>query len=591
MVRTYVSKPGKRPYRNYSDEDLNRAASCVQENKMTFRQASEKFKIPVGTISNYLSGKHKKRPGHPTVFTQAEEFAFVQHLNEISKWGFPIDTFDLRVLIRDYLSLREKKVKQFVNNLPGEDWASAFLRRHKDEISLRKCQNIKRSRAAVSAESVNQFFHHFIKTVEGKGGDDVVTPDRIYNYDETNLSDNPGTKKCIFKRSVKYPERIMNYSKGAISLMFSGSASGVMLPCYVVYKADHLWDRWTEGGPAGTRYNRTKSGWFDSTAYTDWFSKVFLPAVRRQEGRKIIIGDNLSSHFTEDVLRLADEHNIEFVCFPANSTHLMQPLDVAFFAPMKRIWRKILESYKLSAGSDTLSKDRFPGLLSSLCKELYAGSKSEINQNMISGFRTCGLAPLEPEKVLSKLPDGKVEESPRKTSSNVSQVVVDMLKRMRGVDSADKKPRKKKRLDVPPGQSISYEEFLKSLEGPSTEPAETSKAGNDGQVDDPETDESDESEDESESELPMHMDMSSVSVGQFVVVNYEGSEFPGSVKSVEETGAVVSVMQKCIKHGWKWPNQRDELLYCWEDILRPLNDVKEKKRGMFEIPELDAWLY
>lgn len=46
--------------------------------------------------------------------------------------------------------------------------------------------------------------------------------------------------------------------------MFSGTASGVVLPIYFVYKADHLYDSWTLDGPKGTRYNRSKSGWFDT---------------------------------------------------------------------------------------------------------------------------------------------------------------------------------------------------------------------------------------------------------------------------------------------------------------------------------------
>jgi hypothetical protein len=31
-----------------------------------------------------------------------------------------------------------------------------------------------------------------------------------------------------------------------------------------------------------------------------------------------------------------------FIFLPKNSTHLMQPLDFAIFAPMKRRWREVL---------------------------------------------------------------------------------------------------------------------------------------------------------------------------------------------------------------------------------------------------------
>ena len=42
--------------------------------------------------------------------------------------------------------------------------------------------------------------------------------------------------------------------------MFSGAASGDMLPVYVVYKSEHIWDSWTQAGPEGARYGRSKSG-------------------------------------------------------------------------------------------------------------------------------------------------------------------------------------------------------------------------------------------------------------------------------------------------------------------------------------------
>ena len=67
--------------------------------------------------------------------------------------------------------------------------------------------------------------------------------------DETNVTDDPGVKQCIFRRGVKYPERVQNATKASTSLMFCGSASGVVLRLYVVYRADHLWNTGTEGGP------------------------------------------------------------------------------------------------------------------------------------------------------------------------------------------------------------------------------------------------------------------------------------------------------------------------------------------------------
>lgn len=146
--------------------------------------------------------------------------------------------------------------------------------------------------------------------------------------------------------------------------MICGNAEGKCLPPYVVYKADHIWSTWTENGPQKARYNRTKSGWFDGATFEDWFQSQFLPEVKNEEGMAIMIDDNLSSHISLQVLQLCEESNIKFVCLPPNTSHLTQPLDVAFFAPMKRLWRRILRKWKESKSSSkfpTVPKDVFKG--------------------------------------------------------------------------------------------------------------------------------------------------------------------------------------------------------------------------------------
>ncbi|KAI0209227.1 hypothetical protein LSAT2_006116, partial [Lamellibrachia satsuma] len=149
------------------------------------------------------------------------------------------------------------------------------------------------------------------------------------------ITDDPGNKKFIFKRGCRYPERLINTTKSSISIMYAGTAAGHLLPPYVVYKAEHLWDTWTVGGPAGTRFNRSRSGWFDLVCFEDWFLTVVVPYVRHIGGVKVLIGDNLSSHFTKKVLQECDRYNIKFVCLSPNATHILQPLDVAFYGPLK----------------------------------------------------------------------------------------------------------------------------------------------------------------------------------------------------------------------------------------------------------------
>ena len=92
------------------------------------------------------------------------------------------------------------------------------------------------------------------------------------------------------------------------------------------YKAQHLYDSWREGGPKNSRYNCTKSGWFDSFCFQDWVESVAIPFFKNVEGPKFLMGDNLASHLSVDVIKLCDEKNIRFIFLPSNSTHLTQPL-------------------------------------------------------------------------------------------------------------------------------------------------------------------------------------------------------------------------------------------------------------------------
>ena len=44
----------------------------------------------------------------------------------------------------------------------------------------------------------------------------------------------------------------------------------------------------------------------------------------------------------KEMTGLSQEHRVSFECPPSNTTHFMQPLDVAVFGPLKKQWRAIL---------------------------------------------------------------------------------------------------------------------------------------------------------------------------------------------------------------------------------------------------------
>jgi len=431
-------KIGGRTYKNFSDHDLQRAVALIKNGVLTERQAAEQFGIPKSTINRKRNKKNLKPVGRPCVLSTIEESMLLDGLVTAGKWGFPLTSKDIGFIVKNYLDTEGRKEQRFKDNLPGQDWLKLFLHRHNDVLTVKLCENIKRARVAVSCDTINLFFEELTKTIEG------VDPELIINYDETNMTDDPGKKKVVVRRGTKHAECIKDTSKSSTSVMFCGTASGVILPLYVVYKAEHLYNTWTYNGPPGTRYNRSRSGWFDMTLFEDWFFSIVMPYFRKfPDKKKVMIGDNLASHVSTKVIESCKTNNISFVLLPPNSTHLTQPLDVAFFRPLKMKWKKQLDIWK-DKNTGVLQKSQFPNILNKTMKELGPNA----SKNIIAGFEACGIVPLNPENVLKRIP----RENSFSDDSWLNSFESHLAERRLNVISTN--PRKK-RVTVPAGKSIS----------------------------------------------------------------------------------------------------------------------------------------
>ncbi|XP_045778128.1 uncharacterized protein LOC123876045 [Maniola jurtina] len=440
-------KIGARPYKNYSEEMLLLAVEMFLTKKVSSYDAEKQFGIPRRTIEKRAKNLHTSKPGPRYRFTEEEESQFVKVLIVASEFGCPLTQLDFRMIVFDYLK-KKNKAYIFNDNPPGDWWVKNFLIRHHDKLTVRSTQNIKKARAEKSLQDFQIYFENLKSCVKD------LPATHILNYDETNVSDDPGAVKCIFRRGIKYPERTVNYSKGCISVMFSGTASGDLLAPYIVYKSENMWTQWCDGGPEGARYNRTKSGWFDSAIFIDWFTTIVIPWAKSLEGPKLVIGDNLSSHINLEVIELCERYNIRFVLLPPNSTHITQPLDVAFFAPLKRTWRKILMKYKIENPKQTsLNKMHFPLLL----KQLIQDGNLNNADNLISGFRATGIFPYNPQKVYSKIPEYCEE-----ITHDIDKSLLDYLKENRNPNPI-RRIKGNKKMNVAAGKSVTSSDINKDV--------------------------------------------------------------------------------------------------------------------------------
>jgi len=429
---------------------LERAIKEVTSGRKTLRQAEEQLGVPRNTISSHVraqkSGTKLKNLGGQSVLSEEEEQCIVHAILVCAKWGFPLQFADLKIIVQDFLNRKGTVIKCFKNNQPGKEWVYSFLGRH-PEITSGLAENIKRKRAEVGEDSINQYFDSLADSIRD------ISPENLINYDETNFCDDPGSSKVLVKRGCRHPERVMDVSKGSTSVMFAVSGSGKLLPPFVVYKAKYLHPTWCEGGPSGTRYAVSASGWFEMCTFEEFNKTIIIPELRDKTGKKAVVGGNLASHLSFEVVRLAKQYQIEFILLPHNSTHLTQPIDLTVFRPVKGTWRGELTQWKMS-NRGVVPKSEFPKLLKQTIDKL--GPAME--KNIKAGFRAAGLIPRDREAVLKKIPrlsDGDY-------SHLVSEAVLQKLNDSRSPPHQEETKRGQ-RVAVEPGKSLRAEDFNRDL--------------------------------------------------------------------------------------------------------------------------------
>ncbi|GFR62761.1 tigger transposable element-derived protein 2 [Elysia marginata] len=117
---------------------------------------------------------------------------------------------------------------------------------------------------------------------------------------------------------------------------------------------------------------------------------------------------------------------------------------VSFVYKIKcKFWFGVPTSKKKNAG--TIPKDVFPKLLKKLMLEL-----PNQDENIKSGFRKCGISPLDKAPVLDRLP----QEANKSANNSVSEVFTEHLRQLRHGDDGASRKMRRKRLDVVPGRSI-----------------------------------------------------------------------------------------------------------------------------------------
>jgi hypothetical protein len=105
----------------------------------------------------------------------------------------------------------------------------------------------------------------------------------------------------------------------------------VVLPPLTIYGAKNVNPMWCTRGPERGQFKCSKKGWITEDLFVDWFQNLFLVETAMLPRPLLLLMDNLSAHISIKIIELAHKHRVILLCFPPNTTHALQPLDVATF--------------------------------------------------------------------------------------------------------------------------------------------------------------------------------------------------------------------------------------------------------------------
>jgi hypothetical protein len=93
------------------------------------------------------------------------------------------------------------------------------------------------------------------------------------------------------------------------------------------------------GFPPSWIIKPTLNGWTDNKTGLEWIRHFDKHTKQRTKGvYRMLILDGHESHVSAEFEQYCKENNIIPISMPPHSSHLLQPLDVALYSPLKRAY-------------------------------------------------------------------------------------------------------------------------------------------------------------------------------------------------------------------------------------------------------------
>ncbi|KHO01873.1 transposase [Metarhizium album ARSEF 1941] len=274
----------------------------------------------------------------------------------------------------------------------GTRWTTRFIQRHHYHKGLQK--KIDSSRKA--SEDVTRALSYYNKLKEAiqQYG---VPPEDIWNMDETGFRIGMGKDHLVVTKRRRAHLFSMPENRETATAIECISAGGKVIPAFLILTGQKHMESWyrIKELEANTKITVSPTGFTNDEIAVAWIQhfQEFATPIGRY---RLLILDGHGSHHTIEFVEYCEQHDIIPFALPSHLTHILQPLDVVIFQPLKHYHAKALDII-VRDGVLNITKIEFLACIQAVRKQAFKTT------TILTAFRKTGISPYNPQPVIEAL--------------------------------------------------------------------------------------------------------------------------------------------------------------------------------------------
>ncbi|KJZ70720.1 hypothetical protein HIM_09904 [Hirsutella minnesotensis 3608] len=362
---------------------------------------AREFGIPRNRLRSRLQGHHPKagRPAANLKLSRPEEAALCRYIDRLDNMNLAVRPGFVTDATNNILRERSGQADFII----GSKWTSRFLKRHGYFKKLQKKLHAERQ-ASEDLTRVTNYFQTLEKVVQEHG----IPPDDIWNMDETGFRIGVGKDQLIATKRKRAHYFGIPENRESATDIEAISASGECLPPFLILSGQMHMSSWyhVAGLDPDTAIRPTPNGYSNDEISLEWLQYFEKHSAKTSKSSKrLLILDCHGSHHTRQFIQYCDEHGIIPFGMSPNLTHVLQPLDVVVFQPLKHYHAKALD-VMIRGGLVSITKTEFLSCIQQVRLQAFRPTTIQ------SAFRKTGIWPINSQIVLEVLQSRQMHRTP-----------------------------------------------------------------------------------------------------------------------------------------------------------------------------------